>query len=210
MSSVRDVRDSGPGSQHSSATSRSLLARVQADEPQAWERLVTLYAPLVLHWCRHRGLQDQDVADVFQEVFQAVVSHVAGFRRDRPGDTFRGWLRRITQNKLRDHFRKRGGEAQGVGGSSARDRLAQLPGPEPAEDEPALDEAVERALFARALELIRAEFEERTWAAFWGTAVEGRAAKDVAADLAMTPGAVRVAKSRVLHRLRAELGDVAE
>jgi RNA polymerase sigma-70 factor, ECF subfamily len=208
MSSVRDIRDGGPGSQHSSATSRSLLARVQADEPQAWERLVTLYAPLVLHWCRRRGLQDQDVADVFQEVFQAVVSHVAGFRRDRPGDTFRGWLRTITQNKLRDHFRKRGGEAQGVGGSSAREHLAQLPGPQPAEDEPALDVAVERALFARALELIRAEFEERTWAAFWGTAVEGRATKDVAADLAMSPGAVRVAKSRVLHRLRAELGDL--
>jgi RNA polymerase sigma-70 factor (ECF subfamily) len=208
MSSVRDICDSGPGSQPSSATSRSLLARVQADEPQAWDRLVALYAPLVLHWCRRQGLQDQDAADVFQEVFQAVVSHVAGFRRDRPGGTFRGWLRTITQNKLRDHFRKRGGEAQGVGGSS--DRLARLPGPEPAEEAPAGDEAVEGALFARALELIRAEFEERTWAAFWGTAVEGRATKDVAADLAMTPGAVRVAKSRVLHRLRTELGDLRE
>jgi RNA polymerase sigma-70 factor (ECF subfamily) len=208
MSSVRDVCDGGPGSQHSSATSRSLLARVQADEPQAWDRLVALYAPLVLHWCRRQGLQDHDAADVFQEVFQAVVSHVAGFRRDRPGGTFRGWLRTITQNKLRDHFRRRGGEAQGVGGSSARDRLAQLPGPEPAEESCAPDEVVEGALFARALALIRAEFEERTWAAFWGTAVEGRAAKDVAADLAMTRGAVRVAKSRVLHRLRAELGDL--
>jgi RNA polymerase sigma-70 factor (ECF subfamily) len=207
MSSVRDVCDSGPGSQPSSATSRSLLARVQADEPQAWDRLVALYAPLVLHWCRRKGLQDQDAADVFQEVFQAVVSHVAGFRRDRPGGTFRGWLHTITQNKLRDHFRRRGGEVQGAGGSSARDRLAQLPEPQHTEEG---DEAVEGALFARALDLIRAEFEERTWAAFWGTAVEGRATKDVAADLAMTPGAVRVAKSRVLHRLRAELGDLRE
>jgi RNA polymerase sigma-70 factor (ECF subfamily) len=209
MSSVHDICDGGPGS-HSSATSRSLLARVQADEPRAWERLVSLYAPLVLHWCRREGLQDQDAADVFQEVFQAVVSHVAAFRRDRPGDTFRGWLRTITRNKLRDHFRRRGAEAQGAGGSSAHDRLAQLPGPEPAEEGQAGDAAAEGALFARALELIRGEFEERTWAAFWGTTVEGRATKDVAADLAMTPGAVRVAKSRVLQRLRAELGDVRE
>jgi RNA polymerase sigma-70 factor (ECF subfamily) len=209
MSGIRDVRDGGPGSS-SSATSRSLLARVQADEPQAWDRLVSLYAPLVLHWCRRQGLQDQDAADVFQDVFQAVVSHIADFRRDRSGDTFRGWLRTITCNKLRDHFRKRRGEARGVGGSSARDLLARLPGPQPADEEPAGDGAAESALFARALELIRAEFEERTWAAFWGTAVEGRATKDVAADLAMTPGAVRVAKSRVLHRLRAELGDVRE
>ena len=68
----------------------------------------------------------------------------------------------------------------------------------------------ERDLFARALDLIRGEFEERTWAAFWRTAVEGRAAKDVAAELTMSPGAVRVAKSRVLHRLRQELGDLME
>jgi RNA polymerase sigma-70 factor (ECF subfamily) len=186
------------------------LIRVKADEPEAWNRLVHLYAPLVLHWCRGNGLQDPDVADVFQEVFRAVVANVGGFRRDRDSDTFRGWLRRITQNKLRDHFRKQGREAQAAGGSSARQRLAQLPEPLPHEDDPTPDDGAERALFARAIDLIRAEFEERTWAAFWRTAVEGRAAKDVAADLSMSPGAVRVAKSRVLHRLREELGDLME
>ena len=65
-------------------------------------------------------------------------------------------------------------------------------------------------LFARAIALIRGEFEERTWAAFWRTVVEGQPAKDVGADLSMSPGAVRVAKSRVLHRLREELGDLME
>jgi RNA polymerase sigma-70 factor, ECF subfamily len=63
-------------------------------------------------------------------------------------------------------------------------------------------------LLHRALALIRDDFEPRTWAAFWQTAVDGRATIDVAADLGMSPGAVRVAKSRVLHRLRADLGDL--
>src|SRR4051794_29355281 len=119
-----DLSDGGP--QSSSATSRSLLAGVRASHPQAWERLVRLYSPLVLHWCRRSGLQDQDSADVFQEVFQAVVQYVARFRKERQGDTFRGWLRRITQNKLNDYFRRLGREAPGVGGSSAQDRLARL------------------------------------------------------------------------------------
>jgi RNA polymerase sigma-70 factor (ECF subfamily) len=209
MNTTRDSNGSGGGAPPSSATSRSLLARVLADEPRAWERLVHLYAPLVHQWCRRHGLQDQDLADVFQEVFQAVVSHVGRFRKEHAGDTFRGWLRRITQNKLRDHFRRLSRDVRGVGGSSARERLAQLPEPRPAEDERPAEDA-ERGLFARALGLIREEFEERTWQAFWRTAVEGRAAKDVAADLSMTPGAVRVAKSRVLHRLREELGDLIE
>jgi RNA polymerase sigma-70 factor (ECF subfamily) len=55
--------------------------------------------------------------------------------------------------------------------------------------------------------LIRNEFEERSWQAFWRMAVGGRTANDVAAELSMSPGAVRVAKSRVLRRLREELGD---
>jgi RNA polymerase sigma-70 factor (ECF subfamily) len=191
----------------SSGTSRSLLARVQADEPDAWERCVQLYAPLVLHWCRGRGLQDQDAADVFQEVFRAVVIHVQRFRKERPGDTFRGWLQRITQNKVRDHFRRLAGDVQGIGGSSARDRFAQMAWPDPVGEELTPDDVAERALVARALALIRCEFEERTWTAFWHTAVEGMPAKDVAIALSMSPGAVRVAKSRVLHRLREELGD---
>jgi RNA polymerase sigma-70 factor (ECF subfamily) len=95
-----------------------------------------------------------------------------------------------------------------VGGSSARDHLGQLPAPPTAEDNLASDDEAEHSLFVRALDRIRGEFEERTWAAFWQTAVEGRAPKDVAADLSMSPGAVRVAKCRVLHRLREELGDL--
>ena len=89
----------------------------------------------------------------------------------------------------------------------ASERLEQVAGATPAGD-PAGDDPAETELLHRALAMIRGEFEARTWAAFWQTAVEGRAAADVAADLGMTPGAVRVAKSRVLHRLRTDLRDL--
>jgi RNA polymerase sigma-70 factor (ECF subfamily) len=210
MSEIRELRESAGGPPSSSGTSRSLLLRVQADDPEAWERLVHLYAPLVLRWCRQRGLQDQDAADVFQDVFQAVVAHVGSFRKERPGDTFRGWLRRITQNKINDHFRSLGRAGRPASGSRAQEVLAQLPGPPPDEEDLPADEAGECGLLARALELIRGEFEPRTWQAFWRTAIEDQAARDVAAALGMSPGAVRVAKSRVLRRLREELGDLPE
>src|SRR5262245_54299739 len=93
---------SGEGSQPSSATSRSLLDRVRTNDAAAWDRLVALYAPLVFHWCRRWDLQHQDAADILQDVFQAVATHIAQFRKEREGDTFRGWLRTITRNKVRD------------------------------------------------------------------------------------------------------------
>lgn len=198
------------GSASSGNTSRSLLARVLEREPAAWERLVGLYAPLVLHWCRRHELQESDAADVFQEVFQAVAQHVGTFRKEGSRDTFRGWLRTITQNKIHDHFRRRGREAQAAGGTEAQQRLADVPESLHEPQEPIEDAALATALFHRSLELIRCEFEERTWQAFWQTTVEGRLPRDVGADLAMSPGAVRVAKSRVLKRLREELGDLAE
>ena len=198
---------SDAGQSSSTGTARSLLDRARARDPAAWERMVALYAPLVLRWCRAWGLHDNDAADVFQEVFQAVAAHLAAFRRDRSGDTFRGWLRTITRNKVNDHFRRREREPTGVGGSEARKLLSQVPQILPPEEESGGNDT-EAELLHRALALIRNEFEPRTWEAFWQTAVEGRAAADVAADLSMTPGAVRVAKSRVLHRLRTDLGDL--
>jgi RNA polymerase sigma-70 factor (ECF subfamily) len=198
----------GAEPQPSSSTSRSLLERVKGHDEAAWQRLVVLYAPLVLAWCRRWQLQEQDAADILQEVFQAVLVHVADFQRRPEGGTFRGWLRVITHNKIHDHFRRRGRETPGAGGSEAQERLAQFAVPPKPEPEGAGGELEERRLLYRALDGIRAEFEDRTWQAFWRTAVDGRAPKDVAAELSMSPGAVRVAKSRVLHRLREELGDL--
>src|SRR5262245_13672085 len=103
----------GPSGQ----TSPSLLARAQENQPAAWEQLVDLYAPLVYHWCRRAGLGAEDTEDVFQEVFRAVARALADFRRDRAGDTFRGWLRTITSNKIRDHFRLLRDQAKGAGGT---------------------------------------------------------------------------------------------
>jgi len=187
-----------------SGTSSSLIDRVKADEAGAWDRLVSLYAPLLYHWCRRWKLQEEDLADVFQEVFKTLILHIGEFRRERKGDTFRGWLRTISRNKVLDHFRKHAREVQA--GSEANWRFSQLAAPEDPGPDP--EEAAElQRLFHRGLELIRPEFEERTWKAFWRTAVDGRPPQDVAAELTMTPGAVRVAKSRVLARLRQELGD---
>lgn len=200
----------GSDRQSSSATSRSLLERVRADDPAAWDRLVSLYAPLVLHWCRSRGLQEQDAADIFQEVFLSVATHIGDFRTQQPADTFRGWLRTITGNKVVDHFRRRQRDPAGLGGSEAQDRLAVIPEPLASEDGSVADQQAERGLFRRALDLVRGEFEPKTWQAFWKNAVEDRSAREVGDELGMSPGAVRVAKSRVLHRLRQELGDLME
>jgi RNA polymerase sigma-70 factor (ECF subfamily) len=104
------------GSASAFRTSPSLLLRVQDNDQGAWTRLVNLYAPLVYHWCGKAQLNADDMADVFQETFRAVARNIREFRRDRAGDSFRGWLRTITQNKIRDHFRRQEHEPRAAGG----------------------------------------------------------------------------------------------
>src|SRR5271155_5464803 len=95
-------------SKNPQATSLTLIERARAHDEGAWTRIVRLYTPLVRTWCVRSGLQENDTDDVVQEVFRSALAGLDDFHRDRPGDTFRGWLRVITRNSLALHFRRKG------------------------------------------------------------------------------------------------------
>ena len=184
------------------ATSPSLLERARGSDADAWKKIVHLYGPLVAHWCQLASISREDADDVVQDVFLSVAKQLGQFRYDRPKDTFRGWLRVIAQRRIADHFRHRSDRPLAEGGTTAFQRLNNAPGPF-ADDTDAKSE--EASVSHRALELIRSEFEPRTWTAFWRTAVDAATPADVAVELNMTAAAIRMAKSRVLGRLRKEL-----
>ncbi|MDR3634441.1 MAG: sigma-70 family RNA polymerase sigma factor [Isosphaeraceae bacterium] len=188
-------------------TSLTLLERVRANEADAWSRLVQLYAPMIRYWCLRGGLQESDADDAVQEVCRAALAGLPNFHRDRPGDTLRGWLRVITRNTLSLHFRRTVRHPLASGGSEAFVRLNEVA--DPRVDLPDDDSPVElQGLYRRALELVRGEFEERTWQMFWLAVVEDRPPADVATQFGVSAVAVRKAKSRVLRRLREEVGDL--
>lgn len=191
------------------STSRSLLQRLHDDEEAAWERLVSLYAPLVYYWCRKFDLPDQDLADIVQDVFQSVSAKIHQFHKEKPSDTFRGWLRTISRNKVYDYYRRRGNEPKAVGGTDAQTRFTQVEDID-FDNHESEEQAASNALFHRALDLIKADFKPTTWEAFWRVVVDGKTPKEVGEELSMQPGNVRVAKSRVLQRLRQELGDLID
>jgi RNA polymerase sigma-70 factor (ECF subfamily) len=208
------MADSGAGlhddnrNEFGQLTSLSLLERVRANNSEAWHRLVGLYRPLVLYWCGRGGLHGADAEDVAQEVFAAASAGLANFRRDRPGDTFRGWLRGITRNQVLLHFRHNRGRALAEGGSDAWLHLQEVA------DRLAAPEDGEAAqvsqLYRRAVEEVRGHFEERTWLAFWRTVIDGQSPAELAAELGMSPAAIRQAKCRVLRRLKEEAGELLE
>jgi RNA polymerase sigma-70 factor (ECF subfamily) len=144
---------------------------------------------------------------VAQDVFAAVFRDLGSFRHDRPGDTFRGWLRVVTHNQVLLHFRRDDRHPVAQGGSKAWDRLQNVADPLP---DPEEEQVEKNQLYRRALEQVRAEFEENTWRAFWRTAIDERPPATLTEELGMRTAAIRQAKSRVLRRLKEELGDLLE
>ena len=192
-----------------SRTSSSLLRGAQADDQSAWVRLVDKYGPLVYHWCRRAGLQPADASDVVQEVLRSVARGLSAFHHDRSGDTFRGWLRRITQRRIMDRYRQDArfvGDA--VGGSSGSDWLAQTAEQLDKEDTQGPDHARPAKAPSISLEVlnrVRAGFSERNWNIFWRVVVEQQEVSEVTQEFGVTSNVVRLAKSRILKRLRQEL-----
>ena len=190
------------------ATRCSLIVKLRDPaDSTAWGEFLAIYEPLVYRLGRLKGLQDADAHDFCQDVFHAVARAIDRWEPGR--GSFRGWLSRIARNLLINFLTRRQPYSRGSGSSSILELL---------EAQPALDASAtarfeaehERRLFQWAADDIRGEFTLGTWQAFWQTAVEGRPLAEAAAELGLSVGAVYVARSRVLSRLKRriqQLGD---
>jgi RNA polymerase sigma factor (sigma-70 family) len=190
-------------------TQPSLLVRLRDPrDADAWAQFVDLYAPLVYGHARRHGLQDADAADLTQSVLRAVAGSVARFDYDPRRGSFRGWLFTIVRNKLCSFLGRRDDPGRGTGDTSTLRLLEAQAAPD--EESARWDAEYEQRLFAWAVDQVRPQVREATWQAFWQTAVEGRPGKEVAAALGLSLGAVHLAKSRVMARLKAVIGQALD
>lgn len=190
----------------SSGTSQSLLSRVRNEDSRAWRELVDLYTPLIAHWCQRKGLSNDAINDCIQDVFFAVLKSLKNYQPSGQAGSFRAWLWTITRFKIVDILRREGRQPQGMGGSTGLLRTEQLPDEIASESEPTEPRQLSRLLL-RGLAQVQEQFEPKTWQAFWRTTVDGVPAVKVAEELGISPAAARKYRSRILRRLRQQLGD---
>lgn len=189
--------------QESPATRASLLVRLRdGGDAGAWQEFVHLYAPVIYGFARRRGLQDADAADLMQEVLRSVSSAAQRLDYDPARGSFRGWLFTVTRNKVYNFLDSRSRRVQGSGDSRVQQRLEQHADGKLSAD---WEADYQRTLAAQAMERVKDEFQAATWQAFLQTAVQGRTPAEVAGRVGLSVGAIYVAKSRVIARLRQEI-----
>jgi RNA polymerase sigma-70 factor (ECF subfamily) len=188
-------------------TSSSLLIKVRDQgDAESWHEFVTIYEPLIISYCRKRGLAEDDARDVAQEVFVRLLKALPNFELDHSGGRFRTWLWQVTTSAMTDPMR---GDNRRAAAERAWRETRNESG----------DQEIWRKLFQRrvldwALKKVRAQTSDRAWDCFEKHLVLGQSAAVVAGDLGMTEGAVFTAASRVLAQVRevcaqsmGELGD---
>jgi RNA polymerase sigma-70 factor (ECF subfamily) len=185
------------------ATSLSLLCRAASGAVDSWARLDRLYRRFLLSWFLAQDVPHADAEDLTQEVMTVVSQEIKDFVHPGRVGAFRTWLRGVSLHRLQHYRRSRQLRGGAVGGTDFQGQLHNLADPN---DNPAgsWDLQHDAQILRQLLENLAGEFEDKTLRAFDRLVFDGVPAPQVAAELEMSVGAVYIAKSRVLRRLRAE------
>jgi RNA polymerase sigma-70 factor, ECF subfamily len=182
-------------------TRSTLLVRIRDPvDTKAWGEFVALYQPLLTAYVRRRGLDDEDVCEVVQDVFARLVKALPEFSLARQRGRFRTWLWQVCQSALGDWARRRRRR------SRAEDiwlkRLGEEPAPGTDDSDAAWERLHRRRVLSFALEYLRARSQPASWACFQGHVLERKPSALVARELGLSTNAVNINCSRTLDRIR--------
>jgi RNA polymerase sigma-70 factor (ECF subfamily) len=185
-------------------TAVSLLQRLRLQpDPASWQRLTDLYAPWLRGWLYRAALPQADAEDLVQELLALLTRELPGFQDDQRPGAFRRWLRMLMVNGLRNFWYAQRTRPLARGDSNFEKNLEQLADPGSSLSR-LWDEEHDPYVARRMLELLKVEFDPTTWRAFQLLVLEGKRTLETAAELGISPSAVRIAKSRIQSRLRQE------
>ena len=134
-------------------------------------------------------MKGSDLADVFQEVFVAVLRNASKFDRADGKAKYRAWLKTVTNSKVNDFFRRGGKEPAGFGGSTALQRIGEVAAPaydDSVQEDITLAHSEEAFFTQRTVHIVKQEFREKTWQAFYRMTVDEQTSQQVAEELGMS------------------------
>jgi RNA polymerase sigma factor (sigma-70 family) len=181
-------------------TSRTLLERLRnPHDPHAWRGWLHVYEPWLRDWLGRHHFQPADTDDLLQNILVVVSRKLSTFVHNGQAGAFRAWLRNILVREVRSFWRQH--QPADVS-SDWLDRLEDGS----SEQSRQWDREHDQQVLRRLLATIQADFEPASWEVFRLLVLEDRPAAEVAQRTGMKPNAIYVVKSRILQRLRQEVG----
>lgn len=168
-----------------------LLVQIRQKDPDAWETLYTAVYPRLLGYANRRVGRER-ARDVVAETMARAVGSIE--RYDLTGQGIEAWLFGICRHVVADTHRR-----------SARNDGRREPAPVPVDD---ISDGLESDEEARAMREAYTRLSDDDRELLDLRVVGGLSADEVATVLGKQPGAVRMAQSRALDRLRGHFQEI--
>ena len=167
---------------------------------EAWDEFYRVYDDLIRRFAFKQGLQEADLDDCVQEVWNAVATSLFHFERpeNRPG--LRAWLFTLVRSKATDIFRSK---ARRPADSLDQKMIAGQEPRDPESDPAILYETQWRqALFDSAVSQLREELSPSNDRILQMRLIDHRSVDEVARELNMTPEQIHARQHRLMNKLR--------
>jgi len=188
----------------------SLFRETASEGRRGWRRFCDVIACYVAHYARRAGIPAQDGEDLAQEVCIRIARGLGSYRGERTGDHLHRWVRAIVRNQVADYFRTRERRRRVEAADAAQCMLAQVADARGETVDSSEETAERKRILYRAMGIVRALVEPRSWEAFCAVVLERREPREVAAQLALTPHALRQAIYRVNRLLIRHAKEIAD
>jgi RNA polymerase sigma factor (sigma-70 family) len=186
-------------------TRHSLIQRLQdGGDNAAWEEFASIYRPVIVRIALRKQMQFDDAEDLAQQVLLLVLKNINKWKSDPARARFRTWLQTVVRNATMNALSRRPKD-QASGGTDSLQQLHQRPDKA---DSLSFDLEWQREILRWVAQQVRGEFESTTWTAFWDTAIEQSPAQDVAEKIGKSVGAVYIARSRVMQRIKQRIAEL--
>ncbi|MFM8285995.1 MAG: RNA polymerase sigma factor [Planctomycetaceae bacterium] len=188
-------------------TRDSLIRRLQdGGDNAAWDEFASIYRPIIVRIALRKHLPFEDAEDLAQQVLLLVLKNIGKWKTDPARARFRTWLQTVVRNATVNALTRRPKD-QACGGTASLRHLDQSA---VKSESHWFDLEWQRETLRWAAQQVRVEFEATTWTAFWDTAIEELPTQQVAERIGKSVGAVYIARSRVMQRIKQRIADLDE
>ncbi|HLH53009.1 MAG TPA: sigma-70 family RNA polymerase sigma factor [Verrucomicrobiae bacterium] len=191
-------------------TRLSLLERLRdLDDHNSWQEFFDTYWKLIYCAAIKAGLSDADAEDVVQETIIGISRNMENFRYEPEICSFKGWLMRVTRNRIIDHLRKARSPKHAfvpLASDTSTGDVAEIAAAADGKDfENLWDEEWRKNLLDAAMERVKRKIAPEHYQIFYLQTVKGMSARDVGELLCASIAKVYVVRHRVSRLIKREV-----